>query len=104
MFHPDLLHHSPQCMLRITQEQVKYHTIHLMIPPGFGRPPSMPFAMHGNIPIQQSDNVTNIAQNNYAPQPPMQSMQPLPHLQPLQPPQLPHPQLTHKVTRFSPCS
>ncbi|XP_021719118.1 uncharacterized protein LOC110686836 isoform X1 [Chenopodium quinoa] len=59
------------------------------IPPGFGRPPSMPFTMHGNIAVQQSDNITGITQNSHASQSSMQSMQPLPHLQPLQPPQLP---------------
>ncbi|XP_021852766.1 protein virilizer homolog [Spinacia oleracea] len=63
-----------------------------LIPPGFSRLPSMPFNMHGNIPVQQSDNITGIAQNSRGPQPSMQSMQPLPHLQPLQPPQLPCPQ------------
>lgn len=68
-----------------------------LIPPGFGRPPSMPFTMHGNIPVQQNDNISNIAQNSHAPQPPSQSMQPLPHLQPLQPPQLPHPQLPQQL-------
>ncbi|XP_048500624.1 protein virilizer homolog isoform X2 [Beta vulgaris subsp. vulgaris] len=68
-----------------------------LMPPGFNRPSSMPFTMHGNIPVQQSDNVTGVAQNSNASQPPMQSMQPLPHLQPLQPPQLPCPQLPHQL-------
>lgn len=68
-----------------------------LIPPGFGRPPSMPYTMHGNISVQQSDNITGIAQSSHAPQPPMQSIQPLPHLQPLQPPQIPCPQLPQQL-------
>ncbi|KAH9622236.1 hypothetical protein KSS87_013053 [Heliosperma pusillum] len=51
-----------------------------MMPPGFSRPPSAPFSVHSNVPVQHS-----------APQPQMQSGQQLSHLQPLQPPQIPPP-------------
>ncbi|XP_057524908.1 protein virilizer homolog isoform X2 [Amaranthus tricolor] len=67
-----------------------------LIPAGFSRPASMPFNMHGNVPVQQNENMTGMAQNSHAPQPPMQPMQP-PHLQPLQAPQLPCPQLPQQL-------
>lgn len=69
-----------------------------MMLPGFSRPPSMPLPLHGNIPVQQSDNLSSISQNvHHAPQPSM-SIQQLTHLQPLQAPQLPcPPQIAHQM-------